>query len=169
MQVTPTFFRRQQSGKIRFILCVILFLLFIVPGYSQQLNDSLFSFQENWKFRQVPYQKTDYYLMNNQAFNATLLQSKTLFSFKNRVIGVGIGREVVFNDNSSFVPGQQAFRPIQGMPIYPQFIPVTARPGISIFNRKTNATTLFQVGNLMEGRQGVMNGQIQLGRSWRIL
>lgn len=169
MRTNPRFFKSYPSLKLLPLCTFIIFLTSIATGYTQKLNDTTLSFQEYWKFRGIAFQKSDYYLMNNRAFNATLLQSKTLFTFKNRVIGAGIGREVVFNSNAAFIPGQQAFRPIQGMPVYPQFIPVSTRPGISIFNRNTNAATLIQFGDLMEGRQVFNGGQIQLGKSWKIL
>lgn len=148
---------------------IALFLvLSSVRGVAQPIIDTLGGFSLNWSYQKNQIPKMDNFLFNTQAYSATLVHNRKLFTVNKRVIGAGIGSEVMFNSNSAFVPGQQAFRPIQGMPVFPQYIPVAVRPGISIFNSKNNAATLLQVGNLMEGRQGLTGGQIQIGKMWRI-
>lgn len=159
-----------RTGRFGLLLVyTAMFLLFChVRVFGQPLSDTLNGFSLNWSFQKNQLPKMDNYLFNPQAYNATLIHNRRLFTVNKRVIGAGLGSEVMFNSNSSFVPGQQAFRPVQGMPVYPQYIPVAVRPGISIFNSKNNAATLLQVGNLMEGRQGLTSGQIQIGKMWRI-
>ncbi|MCU0375774.1 MAG: hypothetical protein MUF24_10740 [Chitinophagaceae bacterium] len=159
-----------RSSRIcHFLVITTLYVLCCsLRVYAQPLSDTLKGFSPNRSFEKAYWQKMDNFLFNTQAYSATLIHNRKLFTINKRVIGAGIGSEVMFNSHSAFVPGQQAFRPIQGMPVYPQYIPVAVRPGISIFNSKNNAATLLQVGNLMEGRQGLTSGQIQIGKMWRI-
>lgn len=137
-------------------------------SFSQGAKDSTYLINE--KVWELPKKFTNWnqYVLNPQAYNATYLHSKDLFTLKRKKIGVGIGQDVVFNRNSFFIPNQQAFRPIQGVPDYPQYIPSAIRPGFSIFNTQNNAATILQFGNFMDRSNPFTNGQLQVGKIWKL-